>query len=81
MIATDITAHQNRKIANVTDKIVHLGKNIYDIAPQKLMLIEHYLTPDIPVQELYLQVITSNNKTARYEIDKSELMQLLGKPI
>ena len=81
VIATDITAHPGITIDNTYDKIVRLARIHYDIAPNKLMLIEHYSTNDLLDKDIYFQILVINNQFIRYEIDKSELTKLLGKQI
>lgn len=45
------------------------------------MLIEHYVTGNLPRKSTYLQVVLSNNEAIRYEIEDTKLIKLIGKQI
>lgn len=81
IIATDITENPGKKIADVTQEIISFASKLYDLAPNKVMLVEHYTSNDFYHQDTYLQVIMVYDETIRYEIAENELTQLLGKPI
>ncbi len=81
VIATDITDNPGKKIANVTQEIINFVSNLYDLFPNKMMLVEHYPPSILPNRDTYFQVFVINNEAMRHEIDKSKLTQLLGKPI
>ena len=42
IIATDITDIRGKKIADVTQEIISFASKIYDLAPNKVMLVEMY---------------------------------------
>lgn len=71
----------DNKIVDISKKIMLLVSQNYDLAPNKTMLIEHYITDDSVEEDTYLQVLRVNNEAIRYEIKKSELIKLIGKPI
>ena len=81
IIATDITDNPGKKIADVTQEIISFASKLYDLAPNKVMLVEHYAPNTLCHQDTYLQVIMTHDETIRYEIDESELVQLIGKSI
>ena len=81
VIATDITDRPGKKIANVTQEIINFVSNLYDLFPNKMMLVEHYSPGILLDKDTYLQVFVINNEAMRYQIDKSKLTQLLGTAI
>ena len=81
IIATDITKNPGKRIADVTQEIINFASKLYDLAPNKVMLVEHYPPNTLYHQDTYLQVIMAYDGTIRYEIDKRELTQLIGKSI
>jgi len=61
--------------------MVRFASRLYNLAPNKMMLIEHYPLKSSPDEDIYLQVLLRNNESFRYEIAQSKLTQLIGKPI
>lgn len=43
------------------------------------MLIEHCSTDNSSDEDTYLQVLLTNNEAMRYEIERSKLIELIGK--
>ena len=80
IIATDVTDNPGRKVANVTKEIMSFANHIYGLAPNKTTPIEHYSNSELD-EDLYLQVLLTNNEAMRYEIGWSRLKQLVGKPM
>lgn len=78
VLATDLTDNPGCKIANVTKELIHFTSHIYDLAPCKIMLVEHYSSNEFLDEDIYLQVLLTNNEVIRQKIDKSKLIELIG---
>ena len=81
IIATDLQQNSSRQIASATQEIVRFATNFYNLAPNKTMLVEHYPVDNPAHEDTYLQVLLIKNKPIRYEIQKSKLVELIGKQI
>ena len=76
VLATDLTDNPGCKIANVTKELIHFTSHIYDLAPCKIMLVEHYSSNEFLDEDIYLQVLLTNNEVIRQKIDKSKLNRI-----
>ncbi len=81
VIARNLSNNPGRSIADIAEKIVFSINHSYDLAPNKTMLIEYHSTDDSFKEGTYLQVLLTNREAVRYEIDKSKLVELIGKSI
>lgn len=81
VIVTNITYYSGRKITDATKEIISFVTNIHSLSPSKLMLVEHYPASNLSEEDLYHQVLLTNNEAIRHEIDRSKLLKLLGKTV
>jgi len=81
VIATEVTHNPGKQMHDATLEIIEFAKNFYDLASNKMMLLEHYQEESVFLQEIYFQIVIVSNEVIRYEIDKSDLIQLIGKTI
>lgn len=81
VIATEITHNPGRTMHHAIQEVIEFAQNFYDLAPNKMMLLEHYKNPNSAQDDTYFQVLISGDEIIRYEIEKSALIQLLGKTI
>ena len=82
IVATDISENSaDSKIAKCTKEIISFASNLYDLFPNKTMLIEHYPKQDLSDEDIYLQVLLTKDKTVRYEIEREDLIRLINKQI
>ena len=81
VIATEITNHPGRKMHHAIQEIIEFAQNFYDLAPNKMMMLEHYKKANSSQEDTYFQVLVFGDEVIRYEIEKSSLIQLLGKTI
>ena len=81
VIATDLGDHFGHQIANATKEIISFATDFYHLAPNKTMLVEHYIKDDLSNEDTYLQVLLVNNEPIRFEMAKSKLIKLIGREI
>lgn len=81
VIAINCSDKPVQRIDNTIKKIIFLIRHNYDLAPNKIMLIEHCPAENYSDEDTYLQIMLINNEAIRYEIDRSLLVELIGKTI
>ena len=81
VITKNLSEDSSNSITDITKKVIYFTNHYYDLVSNKLMLIEHYSTNDKAEKDIYVQVIITNDKAVRCEIQKSQLVELIGKSI
>lgn len=81
VIATDINEHLGLQVANATKEIISFVTDFYNLAPNKTMLVEQYLTGNSSDEDTYLQVLIMGSLSLRYEVKISKLIKLIGREI
>lgn len=78
VVVSNITNFPGRKIGDITPQIIDFVNNIFDISTDKVMLVEHYPISSLH-EDIYFHVLYVNNEPIKYEINKNELIGLIGK--
>lgn len=81
VIASELPDNHGKQITFATREIIGLATNLYDLVSNKIMFVEHFPVENEPDEDIYLQVLLTKNEAARYEIKKSKLLELVGKPL
>ena len=81
VIATNLTDEIGQEFRDITKEIINFINKEYQLSPKKIMLIEHYPKNSISNKEIYLQVLLTDRRFIRYEIDKKKLVALINKSI
>ena len=80
IIATNLSDRSQTQVGDATEEIISFANNYHNLAPNKIMLVEHYLTDD-PLQDTYVQILLIDSEPIRYQVSQHELTELIGKPI
>ena len=81
VVATEVTHNPGRKMHNAIQEVIEFAEDFYDLAPNKMMILEHYQDESSLSKDIYFQILIIDNEVIRYEIDKCDLIELIGKTI
>lgn len=81
VIVTDLGDRFGRQIANATEEIISFAADFYHLAPNKTMLVEHYITVNLYDEDTYLHVLLVDDEPIRYKMKRSNLIKLIGQEI
>ena len=76
VVVTNMDDNRNNEIAAATVEIVSFASNFYNLAPNKMMIVEHYRSPDSD-NDIFFHVLLVKDRTIRYEIEQSKLLELI----
>jgi len=81
VITKNLSGDSSNSITDITKKVIYFTSHYYDLVSNKLMLIEHHSTDNSAEEDIYVQVVMTNDEAVRYEIQESQLVELIGKSI